>query len=207
MKRCAIVLCGGKSSRMGTDKAALPFGAESLATRVVGVLRQVVALERIVVVAAAEQRLPRMPAGLIIARDLRPERGPLEGIAAGLRAAAPLAECAFVTACDVPLLRAEFVARLFIIAEAAAAEGFPITVPGDEVKCYPLTGVYHTEVLPAVERRLAADQLRVRDLFQDVPTRYVPLEDLRDVDPELASLENVNHPQEYRRALNHVGLE
>lgn len=192
---------------MGTDKAALPFGAESLATRVVGVLRQVVAMERIVVVAAAEQRLPRMPAGLIIARDLRPERGPLEGIAAGLRAAAPLAECAFVTACDVPLLGAEFVARLFTIAEAAMAEGFQITVPGDGVKCYPLTGVYRTEVLPAVERRLAADQLRVRDLFHDVPTRYVPLGDLRDVDPELASLENVNHPEDYRRALRQAGVE
>ena len=43
---------------MGTDKAALPFGAESLATRVVGVLRQVVALERIVVVAAEEKADP-----------------------------------------------------------------------------------------------------------------------------------------------------
>jgi len=72
----AIVLCGGKSTRMGTSKAALPFGPESMLQRVVRLLGTVVS--PIVVVAARDQVLPGLPEKIIVARD---EVGVLEGIA------------------------------------------------------------------------------------------------------------------------------
>src|SRR5205809_2559240 len=85
-----IILAGGKSSRMGLAKATLPFGPELMLQRVVRLLGSVV--QPIVVVAAPGQELPPLPHGLLIARDEREARGPLEGLFAGLSAIAPHAE-------------------------------------------------------------------------------------------------------------------
>ena len=84
MRRGAIVLCGGKSTRMGLPKATMPFGDELMLTRVLRLLDPLVA--RIVVVAASGQELPPLPENVRLIRDRRPDRGPLEGLAAGLSA-------------------------------------------------------------------------------------------------------------------------
>src|SRR5438552_5116651 len=102
-----IVLAGGQSSRMGRPKATLPFGPELMLQRVVRLLGSVV--RPIIVVAAPGQELPPLPGDLIIARDEREQRGPLEGLAAGLAGIAPHAEAAYATSCDVPLLAPAFV--------------------------------------------------------------------------------------------------
>ena len=76
-----IVLCGGKSTRMGVPKATLPFGPETMLQRVVRLLGTVVS--PIIVVAAREQPLPELPDDVRVTRDEREERGPLEGSAPG----------------------------------------------------------------------------------------------------------------------------
>jgi molybdenum cofactor guanylyltransferase len=70
MIKGAIILCGGKSSRMGRDKATLPFGPEQMLARVVRLVSEVVEPAKIVVVAAPEQELPVLPAAVAVARDL-----------------------------------------------------------------------------------------------------------------------------------------
>src|SRR5829696_6313049 len=70
-----IVLCGGKSTRMGTSKALLPFGPETMLQRVVRILAGLVS--PIVAVAAADQELPPLPTEVLISRDEREGRGPL----------------------------------------------------------------------------------------------------------------------------------
>ena len=102
MNRGGIILCGGRSSRMGTAKLALPFGPELMLQRIVRLLGEV--CRPIVVVAAPEQSLPELPAGVIVAHDRREGRGPLEGLAAALAALPESAEAAYATSCDVPLL-------------------------------------------------------------------------------------------------------
>src|ERR1700752_3729699 len=97
-----IVLCGGKSTRMGTSKALLPFGPETMLQRVVRLLGTVVS--PIVVVAAADQELQPLPAEIVGPRDEREGLGPLEGLRAGLKALPVDIEAAYVTSCDVPLL-------------------------------------------------------------------------------------------------------
>src|SRR6476619_864368 len=72
-----VVLCGGKSTRMGTAKATLPFGNETMLQRVVRLLET--AVSPIVVVAAREQALPALPAHVAVTRDEREAKGPLEG--------------------------------------------------------------------------------------------------------------------------------
>jgi len=200
LNRCGgIVLCGGKSSRMGAPKALLPFGPELMLQRVVRLLRQ--AVEPIVVVAAADQELPELPADVIVVRDRREYRGPLEGIAGGLAALPPDCEAAYATGCDVPFLEPRFVRRVL---ELLGDDD--VAVPRTEGFYHPLAAVYRRSVLPHVERLLADDRLRAADLFDLVPTREVSAAELSEVDPKLATLRNLNLPEEYQAALAEAGL-
>jgi molybdopterin-guanine dinucleotide biosynthesis protein A len=192
----ALILCGGKSTRMGRDKATLPFGPECLLQRIVRQLADVAPAERIVVVAAAHQPLPKLPANVVITRDLHPDRGPLEGLAAGLRAAAQEIDALYVTGCDVPLLKPEFVQRMFDL-----LGDFEIAVPCDGEYRHPLAAVYRRSVLPAVERLLSAGKFRLQDVFDAVATREILVDELRTIDAELDSLKNLNTPENYEAAL------
>src|SRR5258708_7207837 len=97
-----VVLCGGQSTRMGSSKALLPFGPETMLQRVVRLLGTVAS--PLVVVAAPGQELPPLPASVCGARDTHEGQGPLEGLRAGLQALPASVEIAYVTGCDAPLL-------------------------------------------------------------------------------------------------------
>src|SRR5438045_2156988 len=135
-----LVLAGGQSTRMGRPKATLPFGPELMLQRVVRLLSSV--LRPIVVVRAPDQELPLLPADVLIACDERPQRGPLEGLYAGLTAIAPHADAAYATSCDVPLLVPGFVQAM--IDRLGDAD---IAVPVEDNFAHPLAGVYRTTVL------------------------------------------------------------
>lgn len=202
MQLGAVVLCGGRSSRMGRDKATLPFGPEVMLQRVVRLLSEIVNRDAIVVVAAAGQQLPDLPRGIMIAVDGRPDRGPLEGLAAGLLAVTGKADAVYATSCDVPLLVPSFVKQMF-----AELGNHDIAVPRDGEHHHPLAAVYHTRVLPCVQRLLDENRLRPRFLFDEVRTREVPVEELRVSDPQLTTLMNLNHPEDYRAALALAGFD
>jgi molybdenum cofactor guanylyltransferase len=194
-----IVLCGGKSTRMGVPKATLPFGDETMLQRVVRLLGTVVS--PIIVVAAREQSLPALADGIVVARDEREAKGPLEGIRAGLRALPDAIDAAYITSCDVPLLVPAFVERMIDLMgkhDIAVMEidGFP----------HPLSAVYRRSVLPQVESLLGADRLRPVFLFDAMRTRRVKPEEMRIADPQLKTLRNLNTPEDYRAALNDAGL-
>ena len=104
----AVVLCGGESRRMGRPKAWLPFGEERLLQRVVRLVDTVA--RPIVVVAAAGQELPDLPAEVAIVRDPVGGRGPLAGMAAGLGALTDPVELVNATATDVPFLEPRWIA-------------------------------------------------------------------------------------------------
>lgn len=202
MQRGAIILCGGGSTRMGRDKATLPFGPELMLQRVVRLVSEAVARDKIVVVAAPGQELPDLPNKVQLARDAHKNRGPLEGLAAGLRTLSDQVEAVYATGCDVPLLRPLFIKRMF-----SQMDEYDIAVPRDGKFHHPLAAVYRTSVLASVEQLLNADRLRPFFLFQEVRTREVPIDQLRAVDPELSSLANCNDEQAYRRALQQAGAE
>jgi molybdopterin-guanine dinucleotide biosynthesis protein A len=194
----AIVLCGGKSTRMGVPKATLPFGDETMLQRVVRLLGTVVS--PIVVVAAREQSLPALPETVSVTRDEREARGPLEGIRAGLSALPESTDAAYITSCDVPLLVPAFVQRLIELMgdhDIAVMEidGFP----------HPLSAIYRRTVLAHAESLLAQDRLRPVFLFDAVRTRRVKPEEMMGVDPELRTLRNLNTPDDYQAALAESG--
>ena len=193
-----IVLCGGKSSRMGTSKALLPFGPETMLQRVVRVLGTVV--EPIAVVAAVDQDLPPLPAGVLVARDEREGRGPLQGLASGLKALPAGVDAAYVTSCDVPLLVPGFVRQML-----ALAAGHDVALIDIDGFAHPLSAVYRRDVLPHVEALLASDRLRPAFLFEIVKTRRVAPAEMT-ADPALLTLRNLNTREDYERALSEAGL-
>ncbi len=186
---------------MGRDKATLPFGSELMLQRVVRILGEVIEPAATVVLASDGQRLPELPADMLIAYDEHPERGPLEGLAAGLQAMPKHVEAVYVTSCDVPLLQPNFIREMFNRLGNA-----DVAVPYDGQYHHPLAAVYRARVLFAVQSMLAADRLRIASLFDDVHTLQVPVESLRSVDPTLSSLLNCNRPEDYLSALKMAGL-
>ena len=102
----AVILTGGKSSRMGRPKALLPFDGEPLITHVVRALKKMFA--EAVVVAAPEQELPILP--VVLVRDEVAYQGPVSGIYHGLSASSQ--EICFVTSCDAPFLNLQLIAHL-----------------------------------------------------------------------------------------------
>jgi molybdenum cofactor guanylyltransferase len=190
----AIVLCGGRSVRLGRDKASLPCGSgETMLQRVVRLLGQVVPAQRIVCAAAPRQQLPPLPLGVRLVYDARPHAGPLAGLAAGLVALTDGIEAAFVTGCDAPLLVPALVRRMFeLLAD------YEIAAPYDGRRLHPLAAVYRIDVLPAVEAQLAGRDHSLVALLDKCRTRRVPTDELREVDPDMASLANCNTLEDYQ---------
>jgi molybdopterin-guanine dinucleotide biosynthesis protein A len=162
--------------------------------RVVRVLREVVV--PVVVVAAPRQDVPQLPSEVEIIRDEIEGKGPLGGLAAGLAALEGRVEAAYLSSCDVPFLKPEFVRRVISLLGDATA-----CVPEVEGFRHPLAAVYRTTVLPNVRELLAVDRLRPVFLFDAVPTRVIQPQALAEVDAEFVSLRNLNTPEEYEAAL------
>lgn len=184
---------------MGSAKALLPFGGETMLQRVVRLLGTVAS--PIVVVAASQQPLPELPEAVTVARDEREGRGPLEGLRAGLKALPSTVDVAYVTSCDVPLLVPGFVQRMIELLDehdvaVMEIDGFP----------HPLSAVYRRSTLPHIEALLAADRLRPVFLFEAVRTRRVKPAEMMAVDPELQTLRNLNNRADYLDALSSAGL-
>jgi molybdenum cofactor guanylyltransferase len=186
----AVVLAGGRSSRMGSPKALLDWHGTPLLRRVVGILQRVA--DPVVVVHAAGQELPPLPPGVELRIDANPGRGPLEGIAAGMRALDGRAEVAFVSSTDVPLLHPAFVRSV-----AAAVDGNDAALPVADGHNHPLAAAYRLSLLPQVERLLAEDRLRPAFLFEAARVRRLEVDELE----QPGSLRNLNTLEDYRAAL------
>ena len=185
---------------MGTSKALLEFGNETMLQRVVRLLGT--AVSPIVVVAAPEQTLPELPPSVTVARDEQEGRGPLEGFRAGLKALPATTDVAYITSCDVPLLVPAFVRRMVEL-----TAGFDIAVVEIDGRPQPLSAVYRRDrVLLEADKLLAADRRRPIFLYETLRTRRVSPADLMQVDPQLLTLQNLNTPEDYKKALAAAGL-
>ena len=186
----AVILVGGKSSRMGRPKALLPFDGEPLIAHLIRRLEEMFA--ETVVVAAPEQELPALPARIV--RDEVAYRGPVSGIYHGLKASTK--EICFVTSCDAPFLNLALIAHLM-----AQVPDYDVVVPYWGERFQPLHAVYRTGVVSLLKEQLSRGELRPVFLFDKVRTRKVDADEIRPLDPEGLSLLNMNSPEEYQAAL------
>ncbi len=198
----AIILAGGKSSRMGRDKASLDFAGEALLARVTGIVARAATI--VVVVAAPGQTIPDLEKSIRVVRDEVPDEGPLRGISTGLAALDGLVEAVFVGTTDAPFLHPAFVVRL---AALRALGDRDAAIPRVDGADHVLSAVYATRVRPVVDELLARNVRRARALGERIDTLYVDREllvadpSLREADPELRSLHNLNTPDAYEAAL------
>jgi molybdopterin-guanine dinucleotide biosynthesis protein A len=186
----AIILTGGKSSRMGRPKALLPFGNELLIAHLVRQLERKFKL--VVVVAAPDQELPPLPAKVV--RDEVAYQGPVGGIYYGLRVA--IGTGAFVTSCDAAFLSLPLISFL-----TSQMLNHDVVVPYWQDRFQPLHAVYRTSVAPLLKEQLGRGELRPISLYDRVRTRKVDEQEIRRFDPKGLSFFNMNAPDDYAQAL------
>ncbi len=189
-KATAVILVGGKSSRMGQSKALLLFDGEPLIVHIVRFLQRMFA--DVVVVAAPEQELPTLPGKM--ARDEVAYLGPVGGIYYGLRVAD--GEVCFVTSCDAPFLNPALISYL-----TAQMPGYDVVVPYWEERYQPLHAVYRRSVLPLLKEQLERGELRPVYLFDKVRTRKIDAEEIKSFDRDGLSFLNMNTPEDYHAAV------
>jgi molybdopterin-guanine dinucleotide biosynthesis protein A len=187
---------------MGRPKASLEWHGSTLLHRVTGIVGRAVG-GPVVVVRAPGQELPPLPPGVTVVEDAAEGRGPLQGLAAGLRAAADHAEVAYVSSTDVPLLHPAFVRAVI---RATTSEDVDVALPVVHGFKHPLAAAYRTSLVAAVEDLIAEDRMRPAFLFERCRVRELSEDDLlrerelAEADPELLSVLNVNEPDDYERA-------
>ena len=189
MSVSAAIMAGGKSRRMGRDKAWIELDGVPLIRRVADVLREVA--DEVIVV-ANEPRYGSL--GLRVVPDRYPEGGALGGIATGVDAAAY--DTVLIAACDLPFLSAA-VWRV-LIAHAGEAD---VVIPRVAGEYETLHALYAKACVPAMARALGEGRMRVISFFGDVRVLAIDEPELRAVDPQLRAFTNVNTPEELATAL------
>ena len=186
---------------MGSPKAALDWHGSTLLRRVTGLALRTVD-GPVVVVRASGQELPELDPSVEVVSDAREGRGPLQGLAAGLAAIGGRAEVAYASSTDVPLLHPAFIHRVI----DAFSSDVDVVLPEIHGFRQPLSAAYRTSLLPEVEALIADDKLKPAFLFDRC--RVLRLDDaamlrgapLAALDPDLASVRNINEPNDYARA-------
>jgi len=188
-KISCIVLAGGKSHRLGRDKAFLEIGGTPLIERVTERLKQV-GDEVLLVTNNLE---PFAYLQLPVIKDVHPGQGVLGGLYTGLRAARH--QYSLVVACDMPFLDPKLLRYMVIL-----APGHDVVIPCVRGMYEPLHAIYSQDCVGPIERVLAQGKRRIVDFFPAVRVRYVSEEEVSILDPQLLSFFNINTPEDLSRA-------
>ena len=183
MNLTGVILAGGLSTRMGRDKASIPWGHSDILHTMLGEMAK--ACDTLIVVS----NIPRHIAipGVQVVPDNYPGCGPLGGIQAGLAVSAT--EYNFVAACDMPYINS---AAIRLVADAAL--GYDAAVPYIAGLFHPLHAVYHSSCRPLLDEMLNKKSYRIDGLFKLVSTRKITKDELAQIDPGLSMLRNLNSP-------------
>lgn len=184
-----FVLAGGDSTRMGSDKAFLQLGSETLLARAMRLAGAVTAEARIVGSAA---RFGRYGA---VVEDIFPKRGPLGGIHAALSSSAT--DMNLVLAVDLPFVELDFLK--YLIARACACDAV-VTVPHASGGWQPLCAVYRRAFAKTAEAALMQGKNKIDALFVSVKTEVIGEDELTGAGFSSAMFRNLNTPEDWERA-------
>jgi molybdenum cofactor guanylyltransferase len=189
-----FVLAGGKSSRMGADKALLGLGGQTLLARALDVASQVTGQVKLV----GDRN--RFAAFGTVIEDVYPERGPLGGIHTALMSTAT--ELNLMLAVDLPFIGADFLR--YLIREAGRANAV-VTVPRGGGFLQPLCAVYRKEFGETARNALQAGNNKIGPLLDRVKTRVMEPDELREAGFTMEMFRNLNTPAEWEAALREFG--
>lgn len=175
----AIILAGGKSSRMGSDKGLMVWNGKPMIAHVIHATQKITS--DILVVTNNEEYTQF---GLPVFPDEQTDKGPLAGLLSGLRKTKY--EYNLVLSCDIPGIQPEVLNYLF-----ASCSGYDITLLRVKDDVHPLIGVYRTTCIPIIESQLQNGQLRLKDLFKLVQTQILSGEQF-----DQQNFRNLNSPED-----------
>jgi molybdopterin-guanine dinucleotide biosynthesis protein A len=185
----AFILAGGKSSRMGTDKALLDFQGATLLDRMRQIARR--AADEVFVCGLREKFGPEA------IEDIFPDCGPLGGIHAALRASS--AELNLVLAVDLPFVEPGFLHYLLRQGEADMRRSL-VVIPRAARGWQPLCALYRKPFAEAAERALEQRRYKIDALFAEVPVRLVEEAEILQAGFSPKMFDNLNTPQELELA-------
>jgi len=180
MKTAGFVLVGGASSRMGRDKALLPYRGRTLAEHVASTVRE--AAGSVTLIGPTERY---NALGFPVVADLVAGHGPLGGILTALAVSA--ADWNLIVACDMPLLSAAFLESLLIEATEAGGD---CLVPTSGGRLEPLCAVYHRAALPLIREAIEDNRRKVTDALAG-------LHIVRRAVSQAVWFENLNTPEDW----------
>jgi len=185
-----FITAGGKSSRMGIDKAWLEIGGQSLIERTLASVRTVTPSVAIIANTEGYGSL-----GVPVFADAHQGVGPLEAVRVAL-SNTPTNRVLLV-ACDLPFLTPELFSFLLNIPSISQA-----VVPlSSDNQLEPLCAIYCKDSLGVVRDLIKRGERKMAKLFEEVPTRFVKFEEIRELDGANLFFENINTPEDYERAL------
>lgn len=185
----AFILAGGKSARMGSDKAFLELAGRTLLARSLDLARTITPDVRIV--GAPE----KFSAFGVTVPDIYPGRGPLGGIHAALSNSAT--DWNLILAVDLPFLDGRFLP--YLLTEAQSAQAM-VTLPSAAGHLHPLCAVYRKPFGVEAERALAAGRNKVDALFSEAPVRIITEDELTAAGFNASIFRNLNTPEEWEQA-------
>jgi molybdopterin-guanine dinucleotide biosynthesis protein A len=186
-----IILAGGKNTRMRTPKAFLEIRGKSIIEHTLSIYRNI--FSEIIIVANDPGAYLQFAEAAIVS-DIYKNKGPLGGIHTGLFFARH--SHAFITACDMPFLNEAFIRHLL-----ARTDDYDIAVPVASDGFQPLHAVYSRRCLPAIEKRLLLDKLKIDDFYEDMRLLKITEDEINRFDPEKILFKNINTPQDLESAL------
>jgi molybdenum cofactor guanylyltransferase len=186
---CVFLLAGGRSSRMGNDKAFLRFGENTLIERALATARAAVSCVRIV---GSREKYEGLAD---IVEDQFPGCGPLAGIHAALRSS--LVDYNLMLAVDMPFLGPDLLVYLLDKARRSQAV---VTLPRSAAVWQPLCAVYRRAFAGPAESALLAGRYRIDALFADLPIRVIEAEELSEQGFSSEIFRNLNTPEEFEQA-------
>ena len=187
----ALILAGGQSSRMGRDKAMLPFGQTTVIQTLIDTLHPLFASILLSVHA------PRPELGLPQICDATEAGGPLDGLICGL--AEIRTNWAFVIACDMPMIHP---AMIRLLAEQRAHQHAVTAIVQGHVQ--PFAAFYSIRCLPLLRTRFNAGQLGITSALQQLTMTCVDAADLIRADPSLNSFFDLDTHEDWENARNRV---
>ncbi len=167
-KATAIIMAGGGSSRMGTDKSMLPIKGQSIIEAICEQLRGF--FDEILISANEVDKFAFL--GFEVIPDKVPEQGPLMGIASALEASAN--ELNFVVACDIPKINLACVNRM--LTEALESQADIVVPTTGEEKYEPLFAIYRKTALEAINKALSSGKRKITEVFTLCRVKHIELD-------------------------------
>lgn len=189
-----VILAGGRSRRMGENKAEMMFGGEPLLTRVAHRLSS--AVDELLVI--GPQSLASLAPHARVVEDALPAIGPLGGLYTALTATTSAR--IFLVACDMPFIHRGLVRAMLAFAETRCDADVVALEANRHVQ--PLHAVYSRGCLPAVERAVKASDYSLHALLAQLAVVAINTDTVRREDPDGLSAFNVNTPDDWRQALS-----